>query len=362
MGVYPHRVRPMRTVRLKPVLLFSLTLSALASTPLPAFAAEPTPSEISVARRLFDEGKAAEDAGRWREAAEKFRRAAAIKDTAGLRFHLARCEEEQGALVEALVEYDRASELIERGAKAADVEKLLPEAREKVRAKLAHVTLKLPEGVANVSVELDGKALSPSVMGVPLPLNPGSHRLRAMAPGRKSFVADFALQTGEAKQVLLEMPRDATVPEPGVVPAPPVAAERRAPEADSGISTRGLVLVGEGSLFVAALTTGIVFSIKRSAATDRYEAANRIVLQQIDDPVEQDSACRMSLPGCAELTQAQDDRAQAGTLATVGFAVAGASAAAFALTYWLWPQESASGDVAIGAGPGNLGLSASGRF
>jgi tetratricopeptide (TPR) repeat protein len=103
-----------------------------------------------VARRLFDEGRAAEDSARWHEAAEKFRQATTIKDTPGMRFHLARCEEEQGAFVEALVEYDRARELIDSGVRAADVEKLLADAREHARAKVALLTLELPSGVRNV--------------------------------------------------------------------------------------------------------------------------------------------------------------------------------------------------------------------
>ena len=114
--------------------------------------------------------------------------------------------------------------------------------------------------------------------------------------------------------------------------------------------------------YETTLATGILFTVKRSAAADRYEAANRIVLQQIDNPADQDSACRMRVEGCNELTQAQDDRTEAGRLAVAGFVLAGASAAAFGLTYWLWPQEPPPGEVTVGAGPGSLGLSVSGRF
>jgi tetratricopeptide (TPR) repeat protein len=175
----------MRFPRPKHLLFLVSTLAALASPTL-ARAADPTPSEISVARRLFDEGKKAEDAGRWREAADRFRQAALIKDTPGIRFHLARCEEERGAFVEALLEYDRARELIEGGVKAPDVERLLNEARERVRAKVALVTLRLPDATQNASVSVDGKAVSASVLNVPLPINPGRHRLQAAAPGRTS--------------------------------------------------------------------------------------------------------------------------------------------------------------------------------
>jgi hypothetical protein len=361
MGVYPHRGRPMRTVRSNPVSVLLLGLSALAVAPGPANAAEPTPSEISVARRLFEEGKAAEDAGRWREAAAKFRQATAIKDTPGIRFHLARCEEEQGALVEALVEYDRARELLERGAKAPDVERLLPAASEKVRAKVAMLTLRLPEEVSGVSVELDGKAISPTVLGVALPVNPGAHRLEAVAPGRKPFALDLSLATGEVKQVAIELARDEAA-----AGAPPPATRAPAPAArradDSPFAGRTVVLVAEGSLFVAGLATGIVFSIKRSAADDRYERANRIVVSQQPDPSKLDSACSMPLEGCADVIQARDERAQAGTIAAIGFVAAGVSAAAFGLTYWLWPTETPPADLTVSAGPGRFGFALAGSF
>jgi tetratricopeptide (TPR) repeat protein len=123
----------MRLLLSRSLLVLSLALVPVLRAPSAAAATEPTPSELSVARRLFDEGRAAEDAGHWREAADKFRKATAIKDTPGMRFHLAKCEEQQGAFVEALVEFDRARELIDSGMKAADVEKLLADARERVR-------------------------------------------------------------------------------------------------------------------------------------------------------------------------------------------------------------------------------------
>ena len=49
------------------------------------------------------------------------------------------------------------------------------------QSKVATVTLRLPAEVSGATVELDGKALSSSVLGVPIPLNPGKHRLSAAA-------------------------------------------------------------------------------------------------------------------------------------------------------------------------------------
>lgn len=349
----------MRTSRLKPISSILFALSAVAFVPVAALAAEPTPSEISIARKLFDDGKAAADAKRFGEAADKFRRALAIKETPGIRYHLAHAEAEQGAYVEALVDYDRARELIEQGVSAPDVEKLLPEAREKVRLKLAHVTLRLPEGVPQVNVLVDGKPVSASALGMPLPLNPGRHRLQASAPGRKAFALELSAATGGTQQIDVELPVD-TSPAPA---APSVLAPRASVGAsDSAINGRTVALVGEGALFVAALTTGIVFTIKRSAAADRYDDANRLILAQVEDASQVDSACAADLPGCDELVQAQDDRATAGTVAGVAFVAAGVSAAAFGLTYWLWPQGSAPVEVRGAVAPGRLGLSVTGSF
>jgi hypothetical protein len=335
---------------------------------LPAAAlAEPSASEISVARRLFEEGRAAAEASRWAEAAGKFRKALAIKDTPGLRFHLAHCEEEQGAFVEALIEYDRARELLEAGSKAPDVEKLLPEARERVRAKVALLTLRVPEDVQNLSIQIDGKPLSASVVGVPMPINPGRHRLQAVAVGRTAYSAEVSLGLGEVREVTIALPFATTAParHPGGAAAeagsgrPP--APRDAGSTDSGIPARSVVLVGEASVFAAALSAGIIFTVSKSSAQGRYDKANRLVLEQVGGSDPDGIACSVPRAGCSELEAARQDRDKAASWATVSFIAAGASAAAFGLTWWLWPSEKPP-SVAVGGTPGGGTITLSGSF
>jgi hypothetical protein len=352
---------------LQPLLSVSALLATTLLAPFQALAAEPTPSEISVARRLFDEGKAAEDAARWREAADKFRQAAAIKDTPGIRFHLARCEEEQGAFVEALLEYDRARELIDGGVKAPDVERLLAEARDRVRAKVALVTLRLPQGVENASVSLDGKAVSGSVLDVPLPVNPGKHRLHASAPGRVPYDQALQLGSGEVRELTIPLPVAPTVV-PAPAPAPAFGSGRpeggRRGSVEAGVPTRTVVMVGEASLFVAALGTGIIFSVARGSAQDRFDTANRQVLEESDGIDQSGTACSPPepAPSCADLDAARRDRDRTRTLAVAGFVGAGVSAAALGLTWWLWPSESAPAQASVGMAPGRVDLTLSGRF
>ncbi len=54
--------------------------------------AEPSAADIASARRLFSEATELRRAGQWSDAAAKLREAIAIKETPGLRFHLAHCE------------------------------------------------------------------------------------------------------------------------------------------------------------------------------------------------------------------------------------------------------------------------------
>lgn len=325
---------------------------------------EPTASEITVARRLFEEGKAAEDSGDFRAAAEKFRRAASIKDTPGLRFHLGRCEEEQGAFVEALVEYERAQELLESGIKAADVEKLLPGARERARSKVALLTLVLPASAEDATVEIDDKPISSSVLGVPMPINPGRHRVTASATGRSSYRYDLELQSGEGKRLDIELPSVST--STPIAPAPsssPASSSPRHDTSASGSPLRTIVLVSEAALAAAGLTTGIIFAVQRSAANDRYDSATRAVLDEVGGSDPHGVACAGQRPpeACAALKAAGQDRARDGNMALASFVTAGVSAAAFGLTYWLWPESSAPSARATVA-PGGFALSISGRF
>jgi hypothetical protein len=122
--------------------------------------------------------------------------------------------------------------------------------------------------------------------------------------------------------------------------------------------------VGEASLFAAGLGTGIGFSVARSTADERYRKANQAVLDSVMGMDAEGRACSTPRPGCAELDEARRDRDRTrayGAYALGGFVAAGVSAAAFGLTYWLWPREHAP-VVRAAAAPGRTEFAISGRF
>jgi hypothetical protein len=338
-----------------------LLVSAASLAPGLARAAEPSPSDLNVARALFSEGLQAEQASHWAVAADKFRRAVAIKDTPGLRFHLARCEEEQGLPVEALADYERARSLIEGGVKAVDVERLLPEAIERTRARVSRLSLVSPSGVDGLQIQVDGRALAPAALSAPVSLDPGKHELRASAPGRKPFATQVQLAPGEQSNVAIELPPLRGASPAGTPVAPPAAAspgiesppatsttlaptpqrsDSNEPSSANFASLRVPVLIGEGVVFVGALAGGIYFASAKADASDRMAAADHDVLEVVgNDP--NGSACSRAAAAqaCARLSAARADRDRAGTREVVSFAVAGVSAAALGLTYWLWPTH-----------------------
>ena len=113
------------------VVAAALLLGALSAR------ADPTPGELAAARELFARAEKDEDAGRWAEALDKVRRASSVKMTAGLRFHIALCEEKLGQLVAALADYTAAEEAYALAAESA------PEGKDAAWAKFQQANARL---------------------------------------------------------------------------------------------------------------------------------------------------------------------------------------------------------------------------
>jgi hypothetical protein len=209
-------------------------------------------------------------------------------------------------------------------------------------------------------------------LNLPMPINPGKHRLTAASFGRTSFAGDVELGTGEVRQLSIELPVATTVPQPRPAPAR-VAAQPSAPASstrasaspaasDSWISTRTIVLASEATLFAAGLTAGVISTLARGSADDRYQTANEAVLASVGGSDPNGVACGGDSPpsACTELRDAGQARTRAANVATAGFITAGVSAAAFGLTYWLWSEAPATATASLR--PGAFELLVTGRF
>jgi hypothetical protein len=186
--------------------------------------------------------------------------------------------------------------------------------------------------------------------------------VQAAAPGRASFDKELQLAAGEKRELVLELAAVSTA-QPAPVAAPvtaPASAPARS-DVDTSVPTRTLVLVGEGSLLVAALGTGIYFTVSKGSAQKRMDEANALILEQVGSDGA-GTACSMPVDGCDQLEQARQDREKAATWAIAGFVGAGVSAAALGLTYWLWPSQSTPVQPSVALAPGRVDFGLSGRF
>ncbi|HYP98786.1 MAG TPA: hypothetical protein VER96_08935 [Polyangiaceae bacterium] len=348
----------------------ALLLAAVAWVPRTA-QAEPNPAEISDAKHAFESALTAEAESRWADAAQKLREAIAVKDTPGLRFHLAHCETELGHLVAALAEYDRAQELLRQGVKAPDVQKLLGPARAEVLQKLPRLTLELPTDVQVPLIAIDQRPYPASELALGVPLDPGPHELRVQAAGRRPF--ERALDLKEGDRITLPVVMAVAAPPGGPSDAPaakgPVQVSVGSAPVAPGDQRRAspaklYLMIGESVLTAAGLGVGIGFAVAKGSATERIDSAQaRIDSGAPGNP----AACSMPegevAYACDDLTTALADHERASNLSTVGFVTAGVGAAAL-LTTWIFypsPRARAAGlSMTPVAGLGRVGVV--GRF
>lgn len=341
---------------LRAVLLsLALALPLTGSVPAARAAEEPTASELAQARKLFRQARTLQTQKKWEEAAGKLRSAIAIKETPGLRYHLAICEEEAGHLVEAVVELDRAAELIELGQKAADVEKLLPTARKRLQQRTPTLTLKIPAELTELQVQLDGRAFK-GPPREPIPLNPGVHRVRIEAEGREPFDAAPTLEEGEREELVVKLPQAAAAPKPEN-PRPPEKREAKpSTQSEEGGSALPWVLLGEGAVVVAGVLVGVGYQLQASSAGDELDEADDAIATAA--PGESNPCAAASDPGlvsdCRQRDELADEESTAQTLMLVGYGAAGVGALAMLGTWLLWPEDEPASTTASWRAGGSI--------
>src|SRR5258708_8535828 len=182
----------------------ALAAALLLSPPLaltPARAA-PTDAQLAAARELFADAESDEDAGQWLGALEKLRRVSRVKETAGVRYHEALCEEHLGRLASALSDYT-AAEAQARAENAQDVMQPVAKQLAELAPRVPRLTIRVAPDAGTATVRLDGAAVAPGLVGTAIAVDPGMHRVQATAPGRPPATAAVTLQ--EHDTIVLDM-------------------------------------------------------------------------------------------------------------------------------------------------------------
>lgn len=327
------------------VVPFSLCLA------LPAWGQ--TASEIAAAKQWFSEGMALEEKGQFADALVRFKKAMAVKKTPQIVFHVGLCELRTGALVEALVSFERAVELSKTEGNA-QVESAASAELTSLRPRVPTLEIVIVGQAAPKRVLLDGTEIAGATLGTAMPVNPGAHEVIAEFDDGTVKQRVSVAERGKGK-VELTPPAPGKQPAatpvtggapPGPKPAPTPEPTPAAPPAPSP-SVVPWVLIGGGVVFAAA---GFYTWKLRG---DQIDALDAMCPAKDDCPVERAG-------------DVDDAESKGRTYTTLSFAAWGIGAAALgAGTVMLLgssSKERASAQVGPVIGPGFSGASLRGRF
>jgi hypothetical protein len=303
-------------------LVHALTCVAVLAYPTLSHAqGDADAAETAAARSLAVEGVKLAQADKCSEAVDKLERSEKLKHSSIVLSHLGECQVKVGRWVEGSESLRKLlrEPLPENAtpALAAAYESAAATLRDlKPRIPSMKITLDLPPNT-DFTVKVDGKEVADSVVGVALPTDPGEHKVEATAPGFLKASSTVMVEASSAATVALELKKDPTAVVPAVAPAAPpgstpviaTRSEQAPPARATHHSNTGRVLAWT-SYAVAAVGLGTGIAFGQSAMSDEKSLSS-------------DCPNRVCAP---EHQDALDFAKTKGTIATVGFAVAGAGA------------------------------------
>lgn len=211
--------------------LFCLLLCLLLSPCWDALAAAPSAQERETARRLMDEGKARMKDKEHARAVDAFQKAHDIMHVPTTGLALARAHLAAGHLVEAR---DAALEVLRLPREAGEpavFEQARKQAKEldaQVRPRIPTLRIKI-KGNNIVRVAIDDTEISPTIVGEPIPVNPGKRIVSAKNGEGGEAKGEVELGEREAKEI------DLILPQHGEMAAKPVVTN--APSSSSTPTT-----------------------------------------------------------------------------------------------------------------------------
>jgi hypothetical protein len=139
---------------------------------------EPASGGLGATINLIKEALAADQAGRLDECIDKDKQALKIDESPRTRLHLASCEARAGKLVDALKDAQKA---LEGGIQKSD-KNVMKIARNRVKElldRIPHVTFQPPQGVSDLRVTFDERAVPTDALTKRFSVDPGKHKVVA---------------------------------------------------------------------------------------------------------------------------------------------------------------------------------------
>ncbi|HEY1694647.1 MAG TPA: hypothetical protein VGG39_20895 [Polyangiaceae bacterium] len=218
-----------------PLLLVFLCATLI--TPLavaPTASAQVSDAERAAARALFKDGDELQRVGKFAEALDKFQRAQQIFSAPTNLLRIAECDAALGHLVESAESY----RTVVRTPLPAGSPPAFQAAVDQARGELAQVEPRVPKVVVQVDppnvpapqLQIDGQQVPAAILGEPLPLDPGTHKVLVTASGFAGAEQSVTLKERDSKTVTVALRAipgvtysSGSPPPAGAMPPPPAA-------------------------------------------------------------------------------------------------------------------------------------------
>jgi hypothetical protein len=207
------------------------------------------------AEALFEEGKRLMAAGNTAEACQRFAESNALEPSSGKLLNLALCHEREQKTATAWAEYRAAARLARNEARedraATAVEKAAA-----LEPKLARVTATAADPAPGLTIVIEQGSFDAGGLGVAVPIDPGTHQVRASAPGYRAWTGTLEIAEGEQKT--FDIPALTEEPKPSPHVDAPVAVVASAPARASRPRFSSFeIYTGVGGAAVAIAATAV---------------------------------------------------------------------------------------------------------
>ncbi len=213
---------------MRPRFLLPALLAIAVSTPVLVMGlarAQVSDAERAAARDLFKQGDELQRAGKFADALDKFQRAQQAFAAPTNVLRIAECQTQLGKLVEATESYRS----VVRWQLPPGAPPAFQSAIDQARGELAQVEPRVPKllvqvtpaNVQNESLVIDGTAVPAALVGEPIPLDPGDHKVTVTATGYASPEQTVTLKERETKTLNVALQVSA-IPCPLPLPQPPL--------------------------------------------------------------------------------------------------------------------------------------------
>ncbi len=169
------------------LLFLALATAGAVTSARPAAAQQVSDADRKAARDLFNDGATLQAAGKFAEAIDKFQKSIAVYPAPTTALRIAQCKASLNRLVEATEDY----RAIINTALPPGSPPAYQQAKDQAAVELAQLEptiprvkiLVTPERVAGLQITVDGQPMNAALVGVARPIDPGTHRVIAVAPG-----------------------------------------------------------------------------------------------------------------------------------------------------------------------------------